>query len=257
LSHHKIEARDLSFSYPDGTKVLEEVNFLIGHGESVGLLGANGAGKSTLLLLLMGVLFAQKGGIYIADVRLDPKNLPKIRPHLGLVFQNSEEQLFMNTVYEDVAFGPLNMGMDAASADARVRLTLARTGIAHLKDRPPYRCSGGEKRAAAIATVLAMEPDILIMDEPTNGLDPAARRNMINLLNSFQHTKIIAGHDIDMIYEVCGRVIVLQNGLIKADGNAAEILTDANQMCAYGLEPPLFMHRAEPYKLAPHYRFSE
>ena len=248
MSHHKIEAKDLSFDYPDGTHAVNDVSFLISHGESVGILGANGAGKSTLMLLLMGVLFSKEGGVYIADVKLDKKSAPKIRPHLGFVFQNPDDQLFMNTIYEDVAFGPLNLMLDRSEVEKRVNDAITRMGIESLKDRPPYHCSGGEKRAAAIAGVLAMQPDILVMDEPTGGLDPKARRSMIELLKSFTHTKIIASHDIDMVYEVCGRVMILQNGSIKADGPTADIVSDAAKMDEYGLEPPLFMQTIKPYQ---------
>jgi len=248
MSHHKIEAKEITFDYPDGTRAVNNVNFMIHHGESVGILGANGAGKSTLLLLLMGVLFPSKGGVYVADVKLDQKSAKKIRPHLGFVFQNPDDQLFMNTIYDDVAFGPQNLLLDRDEVEKRTNHAIIHMGIEHIKTRPPYHCSGGEKRAAAIAGVLSMQPDIMIMDEPTSGLDPKARRSMIALLKSFSHTKIIASHDIDMVYEVCGRVLIIQNGEIKADGVAADIVSDKEKMDAYGLEPPLFMTRVQPLK---------
>lgn len=239
MSHHKIEAKNLIFTYPDGHKAIEDVSFLINHGESVGLLGANGAGKSTLLMLLMGVLFPSGGDVLIGDVRLTAQTLPLIRQHLGLVFQNPDNQLFMNTVHDDVAFGPQNMKLSTDEVERRVSQSLEAVNIPHLINRAPYRCSGGEKRAAAIASVLAMTPDVLILDEPTSDLDPRARRTAIELLRGFAHTKIIASHDIDMIYDVCDRVIIIQNGRIRADGKTADIVTDAVLMHNFGLEPPL------------------
>ncbi|MDR3207511.1 MAG: energy-coupling factor ABC transporter ATP-binding protein [Oscillospiraceae bacterium] len=235
MSHHKIEAKGLCYAYSDGTEAIREVGFLIGHGESVGLLGANGAGKSTLLLLLLGVLFPQEGGIYVADVKLTPKTAADIRPHLGMVFQNADEQLFMNTVYDDVAFGPRNMKLSPDEVERRVTEALDLLGIARLRDRPPYRLSGGEKRAAAIAGVLAMQPDVLVMDEPTSGLDPRARRKTMEQLKQFAHTKLIASHDIAMVRAVCSRALILCEGRLAADGPTAELLDDEELMGRCGL----------------------
>lgn len=239
MSHHKIEMRKVSYTYPDGNTALEDVSFIIGHGQSVGVLGANGAGKSTLLLLLMGVLCPASGEILIGDVKMTPETLPDIRKRLGLVFQNPDDQLFMNTIYEDVAFGPRNARLSEQEVDKRVTEALQTVGIPHLKNRAPYRCSGGEKRAAAIAGVLAMQSDVLILDEPTSDLDPKARRRTMELLQSFTHTKIIASHDIDMVYELCGRTIILQNGRITVDGDTREVVTNASLMERSGLEPPM------------------
>ena len=241
MSHHKIEAQNIKYTYPDGNPAINDVSFLITHGESVGIIGANGAGKSTLLMLLMGVIFPSQGEIVIGDIKMTKKTLASIRQHLGFVFQNPDDQLFMNTVYDDVAFGPRNYGLDESETEKHVMESLEITGIAHLKNRPPYKISGGEKRAAAIASVLSMQPDILIMDEPTSELDPKARRRMINLLKSFTHTKMIASHDMDMIYDVCDKVIVIKDGSIKANGDTKSIVTDLELMDDCGLEIPLFM----------------
>jgi len=238
MSHHKIEIKNLHFSYPDGNKAVNGMSFCIHHGESVGIIGANGAGKSTLLMLLMGVLFPSQGEIIVGDVRVTKNTLPMIRQRLGMVFQNSDDQLFMTTVYDDVAFGPRNYKLDEKEVERRVMRALEMVGISHLKDRAPFKLSGGEKRAAAIASVLSMQPDVLIMDEPTAALDPKSRRRLIELLKSFEHTKIITSHDLDMVYDVCKRVIVIKEGQIVADGLSAEILTDAELLDKCGLEMP-------------------
>ena len=188
MSHHKVEVRNLHFSYPDGHEALRDISFTIYHGESVGIIGANGAGKSTILMLLMGILFPDSGEVLVGDVHLTKKTLPMIRQRLGLVFQNPDDQLFMTNVYDDVAFGPRNYKLDEEDVNDRVMKALELVGISELKDRAPFKLSGGEKRAASIASVLSMEPDVLIMDEPTSALDPKARRRVIELLNSFKHT---------------------------------------------------------------------
>lgn len=239
MSHHKLEIKKLRFSYPDGHRAIDQVSFEIHHGESVGIIGANGAGKSTLLKLLMGVHFPEEGEVAVADVKVTKKTLAFIRQRMGFVFQNPDDQLFMNSVYEDVAFGPRNYGMDEQEVQRRVDMALEVVGIPHLRNREPYKLSGGEKRAAAIATVLAMEPDILIMDEPTDALDPKARRRLIGLLKGFDHTKVITSHDLDMVYEVCARVLILSNGRIVADGETRELLEDEALMEKWGLELPL------------------
>ncbi len=239
MSHHRLEAKELHFSYPDGRRAVNGLSFEMHHGDSVGIVGANGAGKSTLLMLLTGLLQAESGEVIIGDIKLTRKTMHMIRERVGMVMQDPEDQLFMPTIYEDVAFGPRNFGLDESEIEARVKSALDVVGIAHLKDRAPFRLSGGEKRAAAIASVLSMQPDILIMDEPSAGLDPKARRRVISLLGSFQHTKIITSHDLDMILELCKRVIVLKEGAIAADGPAAEILANAQLMDGCGLELPL------------------
>lgn len=239
MSHHKVEVRNIYYSYPDGHEALKDVSFTIYHGESVGIIGVNGAGKSTILMLLMGILFPNSGEVLVGDVHLTKKTLPMIRQRLGMVFQNPDDQLFMTNVYDDVAFGPRNYNLDEKEVESRVIDALELVGISDLKDRAPFRLSGGEKRAASIACVLSMQPDVLIMDEPTSALDPKARRRVIGLLNSFTHTKIITSHDLDLVLETCKRVIVVENGKISADGASTEILTDRNLLDSCGLELPL------------------
>ena len=239
MSHHKVEVSNLHFSSPDGPQAIRGMSFTIFHGESVGVIGANGAGKSTLLMLLMGILFPDSGEILVGDTRLTKKTLPMIRQRLGMVFQDPDDQLFMTTVGDDVAFGPRNYQLDEAEVESRVIEALTQVGIPHLKDRAPFKLSGGEKRAAAIATVLSMRPDILIMDEPTSFLDPQSRRRVMGLLKSFEHTKIITSHDLDMVLETCRRVIVIKDGLVAADGPAGEILKNQPLLDGCGLEMPL------------------
>ncbi|MHB8125699.1 MAG: energy-coupling factor ABC transporter ATP-binding protein [Desulfitobacteriaceae bacterium] len=239
MSHHKLEVKDLHYSYPDGHKALNGLSFSIHHGESVGIIGANGAGKSTLLMLLMGVFFPNQGKVCVGDVSVTKKTLPMIRERLGMVFQDPDDQLFMTTVYDDVAFGPRNYKLDEKEVEIRVIQALEMVGILHLQDRAPFKLSGGEKRAAAIATVLSMQPDILIMDEPTAALDPKSRRRIMKLLKSFKHTKIITSHDLDMVFDLCERTIVIKGGEIAADGLTSEILLNSKLMDDCGLEVPL------------------
>lgn len=247
MSHHIVEARDLSYCYPDGTPALDKVSFLIHHGESVAVIGSNGAGKSTLLLQLNGVLRPTAGEIRIGDFPIAPGNLASIRRTVGMVFQDPDDQLFMPTVFEDVAFGPLNMGLAATELEACVARALTTVGASHLAQRPPYRLSAGEKRAVAIAGVLAMSPSILVLDEPSDGLDPAARRRLIGLLNGFSHTRIIATHDLDLVLDVCSRVLVMRHGSIEADGPPASIFADAELLARCHLELPLsYQHRHGP-----------
>jgi len=242
MSHHRIAVTDLAFSYPDGTPALSGVTFEITHGESVALVGANGAGKSTLLMHLNGFLWPATGSVEIGDIPVTKGTLPGIRKTVGMVFQDPDDQLFMPTVYEDVAFGPVNLGLPAEEIETRVMNALQRVGIERLRDRPPYRLSGGEKRAAAIATVLAMWPNVLVMDEPSSNLDPRARRRLIELLGTFEHTKIIATHDLDLALELCERTIVMSEGAVTADGPTREIFADRELLDRSGLEQPYAMH---------------
>jgi cobalt/nickel transport system ATP-binding protein len=239
MSHHIVEAAGLSFSYPDGTRALDGVSFRIEHGESVAIVGANGAGKSTLLQHLNGCLVPASGTVRVGDYPITKANLAAVRRSVGMVFQDPDDQLFMPTVFDDVAFGPLNLGLPEGEVETRVTAALATVGAAHLRDRPPYRLSGGEKRAVAIATVLSMSPDVLVLDEPTASLDPRSRRQLIQLLSKFAHTKIIATHDLDLVLELCGRTIVLEGGKVAADGRASEILRDRELLERCGLELPL------------------
>lgn len=239
MSHHILEAKDLRFDYPDGTAALDGVSFRIVHGESVALVGENGAGKSTLLLHLNGYLSAKSGTVRVGDVMVGPKTLPVVRRTVGMVFQNPDDQLFMPTVFDDVAFGPMNLGMSSQEVERKVEEALETVGAGHLKKRSPYKLSQGEKRAVSIATVLAMSPDILVMDEPTSSLDPRSRRDLIALLKTFRHSKIIATHDLDMAMDLCERTIVLHQGKIMADGLTTEILRDESLLHRCRLEKPL------------------
>jgi cobalt/nickel transport system ATP-binding protein len=247
MSHHIVEVRDLMYAYPDGTEALRGVSFRIEHGSAVALVGANGAGKSTLLLHLNGYLLTTRGDVIIGDTVVTRETATSARRAVGLVFQDPDDQLFMPTVAEDIAFGPLNAGLPPEQVERRVEAALKRVGMTHVRERPPYHLSAGEKRAVAIATVLAMSPDILVMDEPSANLDPRARRRLIELLLSFEHTRIIATHDLEMVVEVCSRVIVLDNGRVVADGPAREILNDEALMLAHGLERPHSLRHSHPH----------
>lgn len=239
MSHLKIELHNLGFAYAQGRRVIDDLSLVIEQGESVGLIGANGAGKSTLLQLLVGLLMPQQGQIVVGHTPLSAKTLPWIRERIGLVFQDPDDQLFLPTVGEDVAFGPRNRGLDEASVSGLVDQALATVGLSALKNRPPYQLSGGEKKAASLATVLALEPDVLVLDEPTASLDPRARRQVIELLRQFDHTRLITSHDLDLILDVCKRTIVLVDGRIVADGPSAKILADEQLLLSAGLELPL------------------
>lgn len=241
MSHHTISVRRLGFAYPDGTRALADVSFEVGHGEMIAVVGANGAGKSTLLLHLNGLLSPSEGSVDIGGIPVTKGTLAEIRRTVGMVFQDPDDQLFMPTVAEDVGFGPLNLGLSPVDVAARVDDALARVDALHLKERPPFRLSGGEKRAVAIATVLAMEPSILVMDEPTSGLDPRSRRRVMTILASFRHTRILATHDLDLAAQLCERTIVLSHGVVAADGPTAEIFTDDALLAVAGLERPLGM----------------
>jgi cobalt/nickel transport system ATP-binding protein len=241
MSHHIVEVRNLRHVYPDGTAALRDVSFRITHGESVAIIGANGAGKSTLLQHLNGYLAATSGEIRIGDFALSKGTLPEVRRTVGMVFQDPDDQLFMPTVYEDVAFGPLNLGVSGGDLRNCVTAALERVGAGHLAQKAPYHLSGGEKKRVAIATVLAMSPDILVMDEPTSGLDPCARRQLLRLLKEFHHTRIFTSHDLDMVLELCPRTIVLKDGEVRADGPTLDIFRDDALLAECRLEKPLSM----------------
>jgi cobalt/nickel transport system ATP-binding protein len=243
VSHHIIEFRDVRYRYPDGTEALKGVSFQVTHGESVGIVGANGAGKSTLLLHMNGLLLPTSGEVTIGEVTIGKETRKEIRRKVGIIFQNPDDQLFMPTVLEDVAFGPLNLGMSSKAAFDSAREALRRVNALELRDKPPHHISGGQKSAVAIASVLSMNPDILVMDEPAASLDPKSRRLLIALLRSFSHSKIVASHDLDLILDVCARCIVIREGAVAADGPAEEILSDRELLEANRLELPLSLQR--------------
>ncbi|NLI95717.1 MAG: ABC transporter ATP-binding protein [Synergistaceae bacterium] len=241
MSHHFLEVRDLWVAYPDGTEALRGLSFRLEHGESVGLVGANGAGKSTTLLTLAGLIMPREGSVNLGGTFLSKKTVGEIRRRIGFLFQDPDDQLFMPTVFDDVAFGPLNQGLSEEEARERVRAALNQVGAGHLAERPTYRLSGGEKRSVAIATVLSMMPDVLVMDEPSASLDPRGRRLLISLLKTFRHTRLIATHDLDLVLEVCPRTMVLSEGRLEADGETRGIFQDRSLLERCRLEPPLCM----------------
>lgn len=233
-----IKVIDCGFVYPDGTMALKNLSFSVEKGEAVALLGENGAGKSTLISALLAFAEPSSGEIFIAGLKADKKNAKAIRAKTGIVFQDPDDQLFMPTVYDDVSFGPANMGITGEDLKAVTEKSMAIAGITSLRDKEPDRLSGGQKRRAAIAGVIAMEPDILIMDEPTAGLDYKSKKSLSNLLNSINSTKLVATHDTDFAFETCRRAIILHNGELKADGAAADIFADAGLLEEYNIEPP-------------------
>jgi cobalt/nickel transport system ATP-binding protein len=242
-----LEICDLSFAYPDGHLALTEIKLTLRPGERVALVGANGSGKSTLLLHLNGIFLPQRGAITVAAQEVTPQSLTQIRNLVGLVFQNPDDQLFMPTVAEDVAFGPRNQGLTGSNLQQRVDTALLSVGMSPDKysERYAQNLSGGEKKRIAIAGVLAMEPQILAFDEPSAQLDPQARRQLIQLLQGLPQTQIIATHDLDLILDLCPRTIILSYGQIVADGPTPELMQNQALLERYSLELPLSYSR--PY----------
>ena len=232
-----IEFQNVSFSYDGEGPVVENLSFTIQDGESVGLIGANGAGKSTIMKLLLGLL-SGKGQILVDGLAVNKQNLPAIRQKIGFVLQDSDNQMFMPTVYEDMIFGPRNYGLSKEETERRVDAVLNRLGLVELKHRYNHKISGGEKRMAAIATILTMEPETILMDEHSTALDPVNRRTVINTIRQLKQTKLIASHDLDMILDTCQRVILLSRGKIVADGPAERILRDQALLEANRMELP-------------------
>jgi cobalt/nickel transport system ATP-binding protein len=232
-----IQIENLSFSYPDGRPALREICLHIEPGEKVAAVGPNGAGKSTLLLHLNGILHGQ-GTVRVAGMAVNRKNVRTVRAQVGLIFQDPDDQLFSTTVFEDVAFGPLHMGLDPNEVQGRVTQALSAVGMAEHRERMPHHLSLGERKRVAIATVLAMEPQILALDEPSAGLDPRTRRNLIDLLRALPQTMLIASHDMRLVWELCPRTVIMDGGRIVADGTTVELLQNAPLMERHGLETP-------------------
>lgn len=253
MSHHYLRFDDVHYRYPNGYEALCGVSFRITHGEKVALVGANGAGKSTLLLHTNGLLMPSQGGVVLGGIALTRRTLPLVRQSVGLVFQDSDNQLFMPTVEEDVAFGPSNMRLEPEEIRRRVTEALDAVGALDLRGESPFRLSGGQKKRVAIATVLAMEPSVLVMDEPTSNLDPRARRQIIDLIRRFSHTTLIATHDMEMVLDLCDRTIVIKEGRIVADGSTRHVFGDLALLEECGLEQPceLRMKRALKKEYAP------
>lgn len=232
-----IQVHDLTFAYPDGRQAIDSLSLNVQEGETVGLIGPNGAGKTTLFLCLCGVLACKRGMISVAG--LDPADATQRRQlpsKIGIVFQNSDDQLFSSSVLDDVAFGPLNLDLPKNEVKQRVSQSLAQVGMSGQEDRVPFHLSGGEKRRAAIAGVLAMRPSVLLLDEPTMFLDPRGRRDIIDLIRSLPGTKLMATHDLPMVRECCSRVIVLNQGKLIAEGTPSSIMSDSKLMEKFGLE---------------------
>ena len=233
-----LELKNVGFAYEKNRPVINDVSFRVEEGESVGLIGANGAGKSTILKLIVGLLPCT-GSIVVDGTALQKSTLPEIRAAVGFVLQNSDNQMFMPTVMEDMIFGPVNYGMPREEALEQAARVLKELGADHLAQRYNHKISGGEKKMAAIATVLAMKPKLMVLDEPTASLDPGNRRMIIRTMNELKQTKLIASHDLDMIYDTCSRVILLREGKIAADGRREEILKDRGLLEENHLELPL------------------
>jgi len=234
----KIRYTDVAFAYPDGTQALRGVSFELGHGEHVALLGPNGAGKSTIMLLSNGILMPQQGTIEVGDDKLSKETLVPIRQRVGLVFQDPDDQLFMTSVFDDVAFGLLNQGLAAEEVRVRVHEALQAVKLEQIAHKAPQDLSFGQRKRAALATILAMRPDFLILDEPSSNLDPRGRRDMLELLREIDHTILLATHDLDLVWELCPRSIIIDEGLIVADGPTEELLRDEHLLEEHGLELP-------------------
>jgi cobalt/nickel transport system ATP-binding protein len=230
-----VTARNLDYIYPDGTQALKAIDLDIFKGESVGLIGPNGAGKSTLLLHLNGILKGRQGSVEVLGMKVEEKNLIKIRQKVAIVFQQPDDQLFMPTVFDDVAFGPINMGYPANEVRRAVARALGLVGVSGYEKRSPHHLSLGEKKRIAIATVLSMSPEILVIDEPTSNLDPRGKWSLISVLKGLPGTKVVASHDLELVKAVCQRVVILDQGRVVADGTTENIMADKPLLAAHGL----------------------
>lgn len=237
-----LEVQGLRFSYPDGTEVLRGVDLTVGARERVALLGPNGAGKTTFVLHLIGILRAASGTVAVDGVELTEDSVRELRARVGFVFQDPDDQLFMPTVRQDVAFGPANFGLRGDELELRVKEALAMVGMDHAASKAPHHLSGGERRRVAIATVLAMQPSILILDEPSTNLDPAGRRELAEILSGLDVTLLMVTHDLPYAFEICERSVVMSEGTIAVDGPTAAVLSDAAAMTRHRLELPAGFH---------------
>jgi len=245
-----VELKDLSFAYPDGRVALRDVILKINEAETVGLIGPNGAGKSTLLLHLNGILpevHAGQPAVFINGVPVAKSNLLGVRRDVGLLFQDPDDQIFSPTVYEDVAFGPRQFGLPEKEVNDLVREALIKVGLQGFEQRSPHHLSSGEKQRVCLAGILVCQPRILALDEPTRGLDPRGKRQLVSLLQSIRATKIIATHDLELVVRLCQRAVVLDEGKVVGDGPAEALLADEEFMEAHGLEKPHILKHAHPH----------
>ncbi|MBU5315708.1 energy-coupling factor ABC transporter ATP-binding protein [Clostridium bornimense] len=243
MEKYILDIEKVTYKYPDGYKAIKDISFKVKDGEKVGLIGANGAGKSTILQLIAGLYFCNEGKIVVDNMEVNKKTLKEIRKGLGFVFQESDNQLFMNTVYEDIAFGLRSNKVSEEDININITDILNKLSIDKLKDKEIYKLSGGQKKIASIAGILVMKPKIILMDEPTSSLDPKSRRTVINIINSINKTFIIATHDLDMILDCCEKVIILQDGKVIAEGKSQELLRDKEILEKANLELPLSFQR--------------
>ena len=233
-----LDVRGLAYAYPDGHQALFGVDLHVDRGERVALLGPNGAGKTTLVLHLNGILTAGAGSVTVSGLPVTPRNVAEVRRRVGIVFQDPDDQLFLGTVRQDVAFGPANAGLRGDALDRRVLESLDRVGMVDFVDRPPHHLSFGQRRRVAVATVLAMEPEILVLDEPSSNLDPASRRELAEILTSLDVTVLMVTHDLPYALQLCPRSVVLSDGVVVADGPTYDVLSDDELMRTHRLELP-------------------
>jgi cobalt/nickel transport system ATP-binding protein len=238
MSTPVLDVRGLAFAYPDGHQALFGVDLHVHRGERVALLGPNGAGKTTLVLHLNGILTAGAGKVAVSGLPVERPNLQEIRRRVGIVFQDPDDQLFLGSVRQDVAFGPANLGLRGAALERRIMAALDQVGMADFADRPPHHLSFGQRRRVAVATVLAMEPEILVLDEPSSNLDPTSRRELADILRGLDVTLLMVTHDLPYALELCPRSVVLSDGVVVADGRTFDVLTDGPLMAAHRLELP-------------------
>jgi cobalt/nickel transport system ATP-binding protein len=241
-----VELRGVSYAYPDGHEALRGIDLTVGAGERIAVLGPNGAGKTTLVLTLNGILAPRAGTVTVGDLPVVKENLREVRRRVGIVFQDPDDQLFMPTVREDVAFGPANLGRRGDGLDAAVADALATVGMSDAADRSPHHLSFGERRRVALATVLAMHPDVLVLDEPSSNLDPVARRELAEIVLRLDVTVVLVTHDLPYALQLCDRAVVLDEGRLVADGPVTEVLSDEATMAAHRLELPFGFIVAPP-----------